>query len=184
MWATGAMPPGIGTGSVARVDTAATRLVVSNAAEGAALRRCLANSFRMSNLVCAWLDAADRTSIAQKQASRVVMRGAARHPRRCGDGSIACMRIATSLFVLVLPQTRPANESPVPRSGTLREGTLDSALHCPPGRNPRQPESSGGWASLHRHFHTMGDGWPTSGFEIRSTHHLRTSFRANARAIV
>src|SRR5229473_187655 len=83
MWATGAMPPGMGTGSVSLVDTAVIRLVVSNAAEGAALRRCSANSFRTSNLVCAWLDAADRTSIAQKQA-RVVMRATARHPRGCG----------------------------------------------------------------------------------------------------
>src|SRR6266404_6339393 len=107
MWATGAMPPGIGTGSVARVDAAATRLVVSNAAEGAALRRCSANSFRMSNLVCAWLDAADRTSIAQKQASRIVMRATARHPRGCGKGSIGRTCIATSFFVFVLPLNRP-----------------------------------------------------------------------------
>src|SRR6266404_5828841 len=107
MWATGAMPPGIGTGSVARVDAAATRLVVSNAAEGAALRRCSANSFRMSNLVCAWLDAADRTSIAQKQASRIVMRAAARHPRRCGDGSIACMCIATPCLFWCYPRLGP-----------------------------------------------------------------------------
>src|SRR6266853_5335360 len=106
MWATGAMPPGIGTGSVARVDTAATRLVVSYAAEGAALRRCSANSFGMSNLVCARLDAADRTSIAQKQA-RVVMRATARHPRGCGKGSIGHTCIATSFFVFVLPLNRP-----------------------------------------------------------------------------
>src|SRR5713101_3923142 len=108
MWITGGrfMPPGMGTGSVSRVDTAATRFVVPNAAKGAAVRRCSANSFRMSNLVCAWLDT-DRTSIAQKQASRVVMHAAARHPRRCGNGSIGRMCIATSLFVFVLPQNRP-----------------------------------------------------------------------------
>ena len=109
MWITGGrfMPPGMGTGSVSRGDTFATRAVVSNAAEGGAVRRCSANSFRTSNLVCAWLDAVDRTSIAQKQPSKVVMRAAARHPGRCGDRSIGRMCIATSLFVFVLPQNRP-----------------------------------------------------------------------------
>jgi hypothetical protein len=101
-------------------------LVVSSAAEGAALRRCSANSFAMSNLVCARLDAADRTSIAQKQA-RVVMRAATRHPRGCGRGSIGRTCIATSFFVFVLLLNRPANESP-----KLRAALCARELSVPP----------------------------------------------------
>src|SRR6266478_3078724 len=139
------MPPGIGTGSVARVDAAATRLVVSNAAEGAVLRRCSANSFRMSNLVCAWLDAADRTSIAQKQASRVVMRAAARHPGRCGDRSIGRMCIATSLlFVFVLPQNRPRKNRQCLEAALYKRKLAILPCIVLPWRTPGQPESSAG----------------------------------------
>src|SRR5215472_3457002 len=84
----------MGAASVSRVDTAATRDVVINVAP-CAVRRCSANSFWKSNLLCAWLDAEDRASTAQKQATRVVIRAAAGTPRRCGDGSLR--RIVISL---------------------------------------------------------------------------------------
>jgi hypothetical protein len=82
-------------------------------------------------LACAWLVAADRTSIAQIQATRVVQRDPVRPPRRYGDGSIGRTCIATSLDCLLdLPQNRPANESRMPRNGTLREEWLKLAELC------------------------------------------------------
>src|SRR5262249_18455510 len=97
----------MGSGSVSRVDTAATWDVALNVAP-CAVRRCSANSFRTSNLLCAWLDAENRASTAQRQAIWVVIRGSARISRRCGDVSLGRMCIAISLIVfgLVLESAR------------------------------------------------------------------------------
>jgi hypothetical protein len=119
----------MGTTSVSRVDTAATRDVVLDVAP-CAVRRCSANSFPKSNLLCAWLDAEDRASTAQKQATRVVIRGAARTPRRCGDGSLR--RIAISLVVFGLtPESGPQTNRECLETAISAREQLNLAELCP-----------------------------------------------------
>lgn len=143
MWISGGMfiPPGMGTGSVSADGTAASGPLISKAARDDACRRCSAKSFRTSNLVYAWLDAAaDRASIGHRQVARFLKRGAARTLRTGGDGSPGRMCIATSLVFSDFPGFGRWTNLECLESALYARGQHDLAPHCAPGGTSRQPK--------------------------------------------